>query len=66
MAGQRGRIDSRLGELSAQLAHGDSPVETLEQQRQIALEARVLTERARADQPRIASAASAKLCRRAP
>ena len=56
----------RSDELSAQLAHGDSPVETLEQQRQIALEARVLTERARADQPRIASAASAKLCRRAP
>ncbi|ATD67736.1 chromosome segregation protein SMC [Luteimonas chenhongjianii] len=46
MGGQRGQIDSRLGELSEQLAHGDSPVETLEQQRQVALEARVRTERA--------------------
>jgi len=49
MGGQRGQIDSRLGELSAQLATGDSPVDTLEQQRQVALEERVRTERALAE-----------------
>lgn len=46
MGGQRGQIDNRLGELSAQLASGDSPVDTLEQQRQVALEERVRTEHA--------------------
>lgn len=49
MGGQRGQIDSRLGELTAQLEHGDAPVETLEQQRQIALEERVRAERALAE-----------------
>ncbi|VXB60727.1 Chromosome partition protein Smc [Luteimonas sp. 9C] len=49
MGGQRGQIDNRLGELSAQLATGDAPVDTLEQQRQVALEARVRTERALAE-----------------
>ncbi|PBJ82061.1 chromosome segregation protein SMC [Lysobacteraceae bacterium NML93-0399] len=46
MGGQRGQIDNRLGELSAQLASGDAPVDTLEQQRQVALEERVRTEHA--------------------
>ena len=49
MGGQRGQIDSRLGELSAQLATGDSPVDTLEQQRQVTLDERVRTERALAE-----------------
>ncbi len=44
MGGQRGQLDSRLGELSAQLADGDDPVVVLEEQRQVALEQRVLTE----------------------
>ncbi|SJZ66508.1 chromosome segregation protein SMC [Novilysobacter spongiicola] len=44
MGGQRGQLDSRLGELSAQLAEGDDPVEQLDQQRQAALEQRVLSE----------------------
>lgn len=44
MAGQRGQLDSRLGELSAQLADGDAPVRELEAQRQVALEQRVLAE----------------------
>ncbi|WP_183426548.1 chromosome segregation protein SMC [Luteimonas sp. RC10] len=46
MGGQRGQLDNRLGELSAQLAGGDSPVEALEDQRQVALEERVRTEQA--------------------
>jgi len=46
MGGQRGQIDSRLGELSAQLAQGDSPVKALEAERQAALEERVRTEKA--------------------
>ena len=46
MGGQRGQIDNRLGELAAQLASGDAPVDTLEQQRQVALEERVRTEHA--------------------
>ncbi len=46
MGGQRGQLDSRLGELSAQLADGDEPVTTLEEQRQVALEQRVITEQA--------------------
>ncbi|WP_101925446.1 MULTISPECIES: chromosome segregation protein SMC [Luteimonas] len=46
MGGQRGQLDTRLGELSAQLAGGDSPVDALERQRQVALEERVRTEQA--------------------
>ncbi|MCD9028694.1 chromosome segregation protein SMC [Luteimonas sp. BDR2-5] len=46
MGGQRGQLDTRLGELSAQLAGGDSPVDALEQQRQVALEERVRSEQA--------------------
>jgi chromosome segregation protein len=44
MTGQRGQLDSRLGELAAQLADGDAPVRDLEEQRQVALEQRVLAE----------------------
>ena len=44
MTGQRGQLDSRLGELSEQLADGDAPVRELEEQRQVALEQRVLAE----------------------
>ncbi|HEY0660047.1 MAG TPA: chromosome segregation protein SMC [Lysobacter sp.] len=44
MGGQRGQLDSRLGELAAQLAEGDAPVQSLEQQRQVALEQRVQAE----------------------
>ena len=44
MGGQRGQLDSRLGELASQLAEGDEPVHTLEQQRQVALEQRVTVE----------------------
>jgi chromosome segregation protein len=46
MGGQRGQLDSRLGELASQLADGDSPVRALEAERQAALEARVATEKA--------------------
>ncbi|MCF7220219.1 chromosome segregation protein SMC [Marilutibacter chinensis] len=46
MGGQRGQLDSRLEELSLQLEEGDSPVDELEQQRQVALEQRVQTEQA--------------------
>jgi len=46
MGGQRGHLDARLGELSSQLAEGDSPVRELEAQRQSALEERVRTEQA--------------------
>ena len=45
MGGQRGQLDSRLGELAAQLSEGDAPVHALEQQRQTALEERVRTEK---------------------
>ncbi|MGH8032952.1 MAG: chromosome segregation protein SMC [Luteimonas sp.] len=45
MGGQRGQLDMRLGELSAQLGNGDHPLTTLEQQRQAALEQRVVAER---------------------
>mgnify|MGYP003296123891 CR=1 FL=1 len=45
MDGQRGQLDSRLGDLAAQLADGDAPVATLEQERQAALSERVRTER---------------------
>ncbi|MBB1471867.1 chromosome segregation protein SMC [Luteimonas sp. MC1782] len=44
MGGQRGQLDARLGEIAAQLAEGDTPVETLEQQRQLALAERVRAE----------------------
>ncbi|HEU4774660.1 MAG TPA: chromosome segregation protein SMC [Lysobacter sp.] len=44
MGGQRGQLDSRLGELTSQLAEGDSPVLQLEEQRQVTLEQRVQTE----------------------
>lgn len=44
MGGQRGQLDTRLEELSLQLADGDDPVVVLEEQRQVALEQRVLTE----------------------
>ncbi|MGY0612324.1 chromosome segregation protein SMC [Luteimonas sp. A501] len=44
MGGQRGQLDSRLGEISAQLATGDTPVDELEQQRQAALAQRVQAE----------------------
>ena len=45
MGGQRGQLDSRLSELSSQLTDGDAPVVALEEQRQVALEQRVLAER---------------------
>lgn len=45
MSGQRGQLDSRLGELTAQLSDGDSPVHDLEAQRQAALEQRVNADR---------------------
>ena len=45
MGGQRGQLDTRLGDLAAQLADGDAPVEALEQERQAALGERVRTER---------------------
>ncbi|MEI2455483.1 chromosome segregation protein SMC [Lysobacter firmicutimachus] len=44
MGGQRGQLDSRLSELSAQLDDGDQPVVALEEQRQVALEQRVIAE----------------------
>ncbi|MBB1061850.1 chromosome segregation protein SMC [Marilutibacter spongiae] len=46
MGGQRGQLDSRLEELTSQLMEGDSPVDTLEAQRQVALEQRVSAEQA--------------------
>lgn len=46
MGGQRGQLDSRLGELSEQLEQGIDPVAELEEQRQVALEQRVLSEQA--------------------
>jgi len=45
MGGQRGQLDSRLGDLAAQLADGDAPVKALEEERQSALNERVRTER---------------------
>ncbi|MEO6226483.1 MAG: chromosome segregation protein SMC [Thermomonas sp.] len=44
MGGQRGQLDSRLGDLVAQLADGDAPVKALEDERQAALSERVRTE----------------------
>src|SRR5690606_38051606 len=46
MGGKRGQLDARLGELAAQLSDGDAPVVALEEQRQAALEQRVLAEKA--------------------
>ncbi|GAA3917726.1 chromosome segregation protein SMC [Luteimonas lutimaris] len=47
MGSQRGQLDSRLGELSTQLSSGDAdPAAELEQQRQAALEQRVVAENA--------------------
>ncbi|GAB3733413.1 chromosome segregation protein SMC [Luteimonas pelagia] len=46
MGGQRGQLDTRLGELASQLADGDAPVQSLEQERQVALAARVRSEQA--------------------
>ena len=45
MGGQRGQLDARLGELAAQLSEGDAPVVALEEQRQAALEQRVIAEK---------------------
>ncbi|MCD7096849.1 chromosome segregation protein SMC [Stenotrophomonas sp. MMGLT7] len=45
MLHQRGQLENRLGDLSLQLSEGDSPVEELENQRQVALGERVRTER---------------------
>jgi len=45
MGGQRGQLDSRLGDLAAQLADGDAPVKALEAERQAALNERVRSER---------------------
>ncbi|HQQ57872.1 MAG TPA: chromosome segregation protein SMC [Thermomonas sp.] len=45
MGGQRGQLDTRLGDLAAQLAEGDAPVQALEAQRQVALEERVRVDR---------------------
>nr|MBP6749592.1 chromosome segregation protein SMC [Xanthomonadaceae bacterium] len=45
MGGQRGQLDNRLGELASQLSDGDAPVVALEQERQTALEQRVLSEK---------------------
>ncbi len=44
MGGQRGQLDTRLGEITTQLASGDNPVDDLEQQRQAALAQRVRAE----------------------
>lgn len=41
MSNQRGQLDSRLGELHAQLDEGDTPVESLQAEHQHALEERV-------------------------
>ena len=46
MGGQRGQLDARLEDLVIQLADGDAPVQTLDDQRQVALEQRVLSEQA--------------------
>lgn len=46
MGGQRGQLDARLEQISAQLAQGDDPVKGLESERQAALEQRVAAESA--------------------
>ena len=45
MGNQRGQLDTRLGELASQLSEGDSPVQSLEAERQAALEHRVVVDR---------------------
>ncbi|WP_256644989.1 chromosome segregation protein SMC [Thermomonas paludicola] len=45
MGGQRGQLDSRLGDLAAQLADGDAPVQALEAEHQAALAERVRVDR---------------------
>ncbi|WP_045764505.1 chromosome segregation protein SMC [Xanthomonas albilineans] len=45
MGNQRGQLDTRLGELSAQLNEGDSPVQALQAEHQAALSERVRTDR---------------------
>ena len=45
MGGQRGQLDSRLTELASQLSDGDAPVVALDEQRQVALEQRVIAEK---------------------
>lgn len=46
MGNQRGQLDTRLGELAAQLSEGDAPVAALEAERQAALDERVRADRA--------------------
>jgi chromosome segregation protein len=45
MQQQRQQLEARLGELGAQLAGGDEPIERLQRERQAALEQRVLVEK---------------------
>ncbi|PZP63213.1 MAG: chromosome segregation protein SMC [Pseudoxanthomonas spadix] len=49
MGGQRGQLDSRLGEITAQLNGGEDPVSELEAQRENALHERVRVERVLAE-----------------
>ncbi|HIY70710.1 MAG TPA: chromosome segregation protein SMC [Candidatus Luteimonas excrementigallinarum] len=49
MGGQRGQLDSRLAQISAQLAEGGDPVQELEAQRQVTLEQRVVVDAALAE-----------------
>ncbi|MEO6137688.1 MAG: chromosome segregation protein SMC, partial [Luteimonas sp.] len=49
MVGQRGQFSIRVDELASQLSDGDAPVKLLENQRQLALEQRVRTEKALAN-----------------
>lgn len=46
MGGQRGQLDSRLQQISEQMAQGDDPVRELDVQRQSALEQRVVADNA--------------------
>ena len=46
MGQQRGQLDSRLGEITAQLSRGDDPVKTLEAERQSALDERLRVDQA--------------------
>jgi len=45
MGGQRGQLDARLGQITAQLSEGDDPIIALESERENALHERVRTER---------------------
>lgn len=45
MGGQRGQLDARLGQITAQLSQGDDPIIALESERENALHERVRTER---------------------